>query len=358
MTHLFLRCEFDSGDIVEFVPRFVHPLGVAELHLLHKQTAAVGLKFEADDLSVNGEPKSERTTVRTTMTFRKSPAIFALVRGGWLPLPLAIPPRFLVDRNVVIALRKLRLGQLALEKQEIKWWLQLLEHGSAIFNPLPYAFEAGYRRKPTMKEFAAAYDEGAAELSRSFPKCEVVSYQSANYRGAYTQLEAFDERNAAETEFLRRTCELVADRVSRQTESEVLKRVLGIADSLGIPRASMAVLGVISCLYEDLHGTSPSIGRKIIKPSKKYSTADAFNALNDLRHIELAVAGQAYFGDHAFYLCTRDRAIAMLWCALSPRGLSPTGGAVELTFDLTRDLVPRLEEDEILELKTLLTEGY
>lgn len=354
MTHLSFRCECDSGDIVEFVPRFTHPLGAAELHLLHKQTAAVDLQFEADDPSINGKHQPTRATVRTTVTFGKRPVIFSLVKGGWLPLPLAIPPRFLVDRNVVIALRKIRLGQLALEEQEIKWWLQFFEQGSAIFNPLPYAFEAGHRRKPTMEEFVAAYDEGVAELSRSFPKCEVVSYQSVNYQGAYAQLEAFDERNAAETEFLRRTCELVADRVPRRKESEALKRIVDAADGVGVPRASLAVLGVISCLFEDLHGAAPLIGRKIIKPRKQYSAADAFNALNDLRHIELAVAGQAYFGDHAFYLCTRDRPIAMLWCALSPRGTSPAGGALEFTFDLTRDLVPRLKDDEILELKSLL----
>jgi hypothetical protein len=340
---------------VEFVPRFVHPLGTAELHLLHKQTGAVDLQFEADDPSVNGERKSGRATIRTTITFGRQPIIFALVRGGWLPLPLAIPPRFLVDRNIVIALRKLRFGQLV-ERQEITWWFQFFEKGSAIFNPLPYAFEAGYRRKPTMEEFVAAYDEGVAELSRSFPKCEVVSYQSANYQGAYAQLEALDERNAAETEFLMRTCGLVANRVSRSRESKVLKRIVSTADSLGIPRASLAVLGIISCLFEDLHGTVPSIGRKVIKPSDMYSKADAFNALNDLRHIELAVAGQVYFGDDAFCLCTRDRAIAMLWCALCPRGVSPTDGAVKLTFDLTSHLVPRLMEEEILELKSLLAE--
>lgn len=223
-----------------------------------------------------------------------------------------------------------------------------------MFNPLPYAFESGYKRKPTMAEFVAAYDEGVDELRKSFPKCEVVSYQRAHYQAAYAQLEAFDERNAAEIEFLRQTSRLVAERVPRRREREVLSKIVAAADCLRLNRAALVVLAVMSCLYEDTHGSSPSIGRRIIKPKRNYSAENAFNALNDLRHVELAAAGQTYFGEKALHFCTCDRGIAMLWCALSLRGVSPTGGAIEFTFDLTNELFPRLSDEEILGLKELL----
>lgn len=354
LSHFLLRCDFDSGDSVEFTPRFVQPLGIAELLRLHKNTAAVELQLETDDPIINGERKTGSASAQLTITFRESPPIFALVRQGWLPPPFAIPPRFLVDRNVVIALRKLRLGQIALDSSEVQWWMKFFEEGRGMFNPLPYAFEAGYQRKPTMEEFAAAYDEGVAELRKSLPKCEVVSYQRAHYQAAYAQLEASDERNAAEIEFLRQTSRLVVERVPRRREREVLRKIVGTADSLRLDRAALVVLVVISCLYEDTHGGSPSIGRRIIKPRQNYSTESAFNAINDLRHVELAAAGQTYFGENAFHLCTCDRGIAMLWCALSLRGVSSTCGAIEFTFDLTNELFPRLSDEEILELKELL----
>lgn len=354
MSHFFLRCEFDSGDSLEFMPRFVQPLGMSELRLLHKSTAAVELQLETDDPVINGERKTGRVNAQLTITFRKSPPIFALVRQGWLPPPFAIPPRFLVDRNVIIALRKLRLGQVALDSSEVQWWMKFFEEGRGMFNPLPYAFEAGYQRKPTMAEFVAAFDEGVTELRKGLQKCEVVSYRRADYQAAYAQLEAFDERSAAEIEFLRQTSGLVAERVPRRREREVLSKIVATADRLGLDRAALVVLVVISCLFEDLHGSSASVGRRIIKPKQNYSTANAFNAINDLRHVELAAAGQTYFGENAFHLCTCDRGIAMLWCALSLRGVSPARGAIEFTFDLTNELFPRLSDEEILELKELL----
>lgn len=143
------------------------------------------------------------------MIFGEPPTVFSLVKGGWLPLPFAIPPRFLVDRNVVISLRKLRLGQTVLNGQALTWWTKFFEEGAALFNPLPYAFEAGFRRKPTMDEFMAAYDEGVAELRASLPKCRIIHFEQAHYRAAYTQLEAFDRRNECETKFLLRVCPLI-----------------------------------------------------------------------------------------------------------------------------------------------------
>jgi hypothetical protein len=354
LSHLFLRGDFDSGDRVEFAPSFVHPLGNTELRLLHKTNVAVELQLDADGITINGERKTEQMHARATITFREPPTVFALVRGGWLPPPFAMPPNFLVDQNVVIALRKLRQGQISVNRQQVEWWFKIFESSSAMFNPLPYAFEAEFRRKPTIREFIKAYDEGVSELKKSFPNCKVVSYQSAIYEAAYAQLEAFDEANAAQTNFLIQTCKLVRDRVPRQREGEVLREILAVADSLRIPRASPVVLAVASCLFEDFHGSIPSIGRQIIKPKRNYSVADAFNAINDLRHIELAAASQTYFGENAFHLCTCDRAVAMLWCALSLRGESSTRGSIEMTFDLTSDLFARLSNQEILEVKELL----
>jgi len=355
MAQFSFRGEFDSGDSIEFVPKLVHPLGVAELRALHQDgQTAVELQLEADDPTVNGELQVGRARVKAKVSFNEPPIVFALVRGGWLPFPFAMPPRFLVDRNVVISLRKLRLGQTLSRGQALEWWTKFFEQGSALFNPLPYAFESGHRRKPTMAEFVAAYGEGVAELRENLPKCEIVRFQDAHYRAAYAQFEAFDRRNERESEFLLRTSALVAERVPRQQERKVLHSIMNAADHLGVVRAAPVTLAVLSCLFEDVHGNLPSIGRQIIKPKRAYTATDSFNAISDLRHIELAAAGQVYFGEDAFALCTCDRAIALLWCALSLRGESPTGGAIEFTFDLTTDLFPRLAEKEILELKMLL----
>jgi hypothetical protein len=51
-----------------------------------------------------------------------------------------------------------------------------------------------------------------------------------------------------------------------------------------------------------------------------YSAEDAYNAISDLRHIELAALSQAVLPDRAFALCTNDRGLALFWSALEFRG--------------------------------------
>lgn len=66
------------------------------------------------------------------------------------------------------------------------------------------------------------------------------------------------------------------------------------------------------------------------------------NALADLRHIELAGAGQTLLPEK-FALCTCDFALAGFWSALALRGDARGSGQVEFTYDLTPDLLHRLE---------------
>jgi hypothetical protein len=355
MSLFSFRAEFEEGRSIDIVPTFVHPLGAEEIRKQEEDdTSAFELTLEGENAIVDGVATPGRASVKTKMVFNNPTTIFALVRGGWLPLPFAIPARFLVDRNVVISLSKIREGKIVANAQALQWWTNFFAEGAGMFNPLPYAFEAGYRRKPTMAEFVSAFDEGATELRDALPKCHVVRFEDTHYRAAYTQLEAFDERNEREAKFLQAACPLVVQRVPRRTEAEVAKAIVTTADNFKLNRGSLATLAVLSCIYEDLHGTPPAIGRRILKPRSVYSEADAFNALSDLRHIEMAAAGQAYFKQEAFSLCTCDRPMALLWSALSARGESAPDGSIEFTFDLTSDLFSRLGKDELLDLKQLL----
>lgn len=355
MAPFSFRAEFEEGRSIDIVPTFIHPLGVDEIRKLEADdTSAFDLTLEGENAVIDGVASPGQATVTAKVAFNNPTTIFALFRGGWLPLPFAIPARFLVDRNVVISLRKIREGKVAANAQALQWWTNFFAEGAGVFNPLPYAFEAGYRRKPTMAEFVSAFDEGASELSDALPKCHIIRFEETQYRAAYAQLEAFDERNERETKFLQAACPLVVQRVPRHTQAEVAETIIKAADSFELNRGSLATLAVLSCLYEDMHGTPVAIGRRILKPKSVYSEADAFNALSDLRHIELAAAGQAYFKQEAFSLCTCDRPMALLWSALSARGESASDGSIEFTFDLTSDLFSRLSEDELLELKHML----
>lgn len=355
MAPFSFRVEFEEGRRVEIVPTYIRPFGSTDIRTLEKnQMFALEMELEADDAVIDGERQTGRARLKAKVAFDKPVTIYALVQGGWLPLPFAIPARFLVDRNVVISMRKIREGRVNANAEALQWWTKFFAKGSGMFNPLPFAFEAGFRRKPTMAEFAAAYDDGASELLDALPGCHIVKFEESNYRVAYAQLEAFDGQNEREVKFLQATCPLIVQRVPRQAEADVAKVIVQTADKYQVNRTSFATLAALSCLYEDVHGTLPAIGRQILKPKSVYSEADAFNALSDIRHVELAATGQAYFKQEAFSLCTCDKALALMWSALSLRGDSPSGGEVEFTFDLTTDLFSRLSEDELLEVKHLV----
>jgi hypothetical protein len=315
------------------------------------ETYPLEFEFGADAAVIDGESQTGRTEVKAKISFNKPTIIYALVQGGWLPLPLAIPRRFLVDRNVVITLRKIREGKVSANAQALQWWTQFFNGGGGIFNPLPYAFEAGFRRKPTMTEFVTAFDDASFELLNSLPGCHVVKFEDTHYRAAYAQLEAFDQRNECEVRFLQEVCPLIVQRVARRDEAHVEEVILQTARKYKINPATFAPLLVLSCLYEDIHGTPSAIGRQILKPKTAYLETDAFNALSDLRHIEIAAAGQAYLKQEGFSLCTCDRGLALMWSALAVSGEFKSVSGLELNFDLTNELFSRLNEIELQNLK-------
>jgi hypothetical protein len=355
MSTFTLRAEFDGGRNVEIAPTHVRPLGVAAIRAFEvDESAPVEMELFSDGALVEGVERSDRVRMKAKVVFNKQTTIFALIRGGWVPMPFVIPPRFLVDRNVVISLRHIREGKTVANAESFQWWTLFFEHAGALFNPLPYAYEAGFRRKPTMAEFAAAYDEGATELAGAFPACEVVKFTDVNYRAAYCQLEAFDQRATREVAFLQSACPLVTHRVSRRNEWAIADEIACIADLQQVNRASLPCLAIMSCLFEATDGKTPAIGRRVIKPKLSYSDDDAFNALSDLRHMEIAAAGQAYFNEGAFSLCTCDRPLALLWSALALRGEGTTNSSMDIAFDLTEEAFARLDADGIQKLKQLL----
>lgn len=349
------RAECEEGRTLEFVPKHIEPLGILELlATLGNEQHSYQLRFAVDNPIVDGKQLDGDATVNARINFNEPPIPFALIQGGWLPIPLVIPPRFLVDRNVVAHLKKLKNGAINDNLRAFQWWMRFFSEGSATFNPLPYAWEGRLRKTPTFSEFVSSFEEGVSELRSSLPNSGVITYGPKQYQAAYQMLQEFLPRTLTEGEFLCSVCPLLADRAKRSSEKQLLNTLIQEAQKHGVALNSLVFITVLSCLYEDLKGQTFSIGRKLLKPKRLYSAEDAFNALSDLTNIELAAAGHVYFGDESFSLSTSDHALASLWCAISARGESSEGKEIQFTFDLTKELFPRLTESEIFGINTLL----
>jgi hypothetical protein len=171
---------------------------------------------------------------------------------------------------------------------------------------------------------------------------------------AYSQLRALHANTPREVDFFCEIGPLLAAPTSGKKLRTVADRILAAAERVGVDRQSIAVLVALSCLYEDPQSRTKSIGRSILKPKSVYVAGQAYNAICDLRHIELAAAGQAWVTRGRFALCTSDKAVASLWCALGIRDFVATAAGTEYTFDFSPELFPRLDEAGIAEVATLL----
>jgi len=306
---------------------------------------------------IDGGQATSGGIIHSTVVFQEAPRPYALVPGGWLPLPLAIPPRFLVDRNVVADLRKLKTRPVRTDLRGLPWWMQLADHDAALFNPLPYAWEGPGGRAPNDAEFVQAFEAGVAEIRSALPGAAVVTYGPAEYRAAHDIRSEFETNARREAVFLEVVCPLLFDRIKPGEEARIEAAIFEACERRRVPRYSFVTIAALSCLYEDRHGDAYPIGRHLLKPSRNYSAAAAYNAVSDLSHLRLAIISGALHGNQPFSLATSDRALASFWCALRPVGRLDEHRDIDIESDLAPELFPRLSSKEGLKrLEQLLRE--
>ena len=351
-----IRSEFADGQRLEFVPAAVRPLGLSELMALSLQPdTLITIQCLANDPKINGEVVTGMAKMDARLTFNEPVTIYALVpNGGWIPVPFVSPQHFLLDRNVIANFRKLRQNQNFTNRKAHQFWTGFFEQGAALFNPLPYALEGKARRIPDFDEFVQAFEQGRKDVEEVFPRSRVVPYSPEHYRLAYSQLQAIHANTPREIEFLCEISPLLVIPTSPAKLRSVADRILATADGHKVDRQSLAVLVALSCLFEDPQSATKSIGRKILKPTPTYDAGDAYNAICDLRHIELAAMGHAFVTQGTFALCTSDKAVASLWCALGIRDIVQSSTGTEYTFDFAPELFPRLNKTVISEIASLL----
>lgn len=353
--HLRLRSELDDGRAVDVFPTKFEPLSVHDLWEL-KENANVGLKFKftGQYSIVDTQQIYKDFNGSITINFLIPPQPYALVAGGWLPLPFVRSLRFLVDRNVVSNLKRIRENGQKENDATYESFKEIFKDGSLIFNPLLYAYEGAKRRLPTRSEFDQVYEEGRLELLEAFPRSTVIEFDELHAKAAYQQLTDLAARGERDTKLLIEVAPLIAHRVSRKMEKNVRDKIIEIAIKNGVQPYSPVCLACFSALYDDVNGKTASIGRKLLKPKPNYTGADAYNAISDLRHIELAAASNAVLDNEPFALCTADQGLAEFWSALEIQGESTPENLLQLHYCLSTALLPRLMQKEINELAEIL----
>lgn len=334
---------FDDGNSVTMSHTGAEPLGFDDLLALTAgERANVKVTLYGDRALINGEMKEGRVRAVATMNFDKRTTVYALVQGGWLPPPFVLPPNFLVDRNVVSVLRSIRLGASRGDLAATKWWLQFFNDPRVLFNPVLCALEGATRSVPRFSDFRIEFDKGRAELCQALPGVSVVSLNDEALAAAYQIILDLQERAEREISFLRAVAPSLTSRVSDREFGSALERLFGEAHAHRVARDSLVFLAALSCLAEDKHGSGVAVGRKLLKPSASYTVADAYNALADMRHLEMLIQSHLLPGRESFALCTADQALALFWAGIAPREIAAGDGAASFTVTLEPGLFPRL----------------
>lgn len=334
----------ESNQVIDFIPEKIKSFSFSELQQTtgdEKKSYKLDIITNNIDLGPIGKKISGGATVSSDIFFHYKPKIFTLVDGGWLPPGLVSPANFLADRNVISVLSKLLNGSDRADHLSANWWLNLPDSSNLQINPLFYALEGNKKETPTFDEFRRAFMEASTVIKAKFPKATVTEFSLIQYQAAYEHVLKCSSRLEKESKFLIRIGKTICNRTSDKDLEDCKKVVLQASDSLGLNSRSLVVLAALSCLYESRDGAGFLVARQVLKPKANYQETDAYNALSDLRALELFIAISSIDAPK-FHFCTCDRALAGLWCGLNPRNARWENDV--LTFDMTLDkaLFPRL----------------
>jgi hypothetical protein len=343
---MLIRYEAPSGDILEIEPARFQPLSYSDLvDDYNKKDKLYPLRIEAKFVtsSRTGFKTKSPASVSMPTNFREPVSIFSLVDGGWLPPPLVIPANFLVDRNVVASFVKMKQRANQGSTTQNDWWAQLFSKFAALINPCLYAFEGKNRKPPSFEEFCRTFELVSAEVRTHLPSARLIEYEPVHFKAAYEIITDVSDRLERETEFLLQTVPLIIHPVVDSRLEKISFEILERARKLKVKTDSLVTVAVLSCLYQRSDGSGFLAARRLVKPKKGYLQPDAYNALSDLRAIEMFTSGLG-FQRERFALCTCDRAMAAFWSGLNVRFARWHNERPTFSITLTEDLFPRLDK--------------
>jgi hypothetical protein len=330
---------FELSD-VEFTP-----LGYAELRdakLARPMKIPLrgrGTKTVASDVGCVGVAEAGRfhTFLESYFTSRA----IGLVKGGWLPSALAISSDTIVlpDRCVVAQLEaRLQGGKTRNELEED--FLDLFAHSPVRINPLLFVLEGNARRTPTPEQARAQLREAVAKLQSALPRAIMVAADEGGLKGVLGLVEDSCPGIARKQDFLLRLAPSLASPVGKTRLPSLWKKVTAAAKDCGLSNNSLVVLATLSSILMP-NGSSPARG--ILKFGPGYTEEHAYNALADLRALDILMCLFALYPNQRLMLCTSDKDMALFWVGLGASNFALSDGYPSFTVTPT-ELLPGITE--------------
>jgi hypothetical protein len=328
------------------------PLSYDELAGL-KGPATLRLRFHSGrviDTDIPGIDSTAGASGHALVQFLFSSQAYGLVNGGWLPSALASHSGALVmpDRCVVSDIRgRFENGERKPSREPDV--IDMFANSDIRIHPAFFALEGNSRRTPTALELEEQWREAHKVLKAALPRAKIPELTPAYLAGMQGILRDTNAEFQNDQRFLMQVGPGLVSPVAHARRFDKAANIIAIADSLGVASSSLALVAALSTVFVP-NGASPA--KKLLKVRPTYSTADAYNALVDLRALSMLMKFFALFPRERAMFCTTDRELALFWVGLNAADFRFTGQ--HMTFNLTPvPLFPGLERQELRDLLRL-----
>jgi len=321
---------------VDIKPRGYEELVSAKLH----QAITISLEMyngRIVDTDIEGVDFGKYAHIRATLVSPFTARAIGLVRGGWLPSALAATKNgavILPDRNIISeVVSRFDAGKTVGRNPD---FLDLFAGEDVRISPLLAAMEGNGRALPTPEEALAQLEEVVAKLGKALPDARLM-FGPDSIKGLLGLIEDARPGLARKQSLLRELAPLLSSPAARRDIDARWATVLNTADAHDVPRTSLVVLALLSTL---VHPVGPCAAKKLLKFHDGYDDEDAYNALSDLRGLELLVYCIALFPEEEMQLCTADRNLALFWVGAGASEIERVGDGVRFSLTPHREILP------------------
>ena len=287
---------------------------------------------------------------RTELQSRFASKSIGLVKGGWLPSALAIQDNSVVlpDRCVIAELDR-RLKDSTTKYTGRIDFIDLFADHAIRINPALFALEADEREHSTAESAKRSLDEAVRKLRSALPNAILVADDANGLKGVLGLIEDTRSGMDRKQDFLIRLNPRLQSPVAQHRVQSVGNDVVATAKACGLQVRSLVVLAALSSVVV-ANGKSPAKG--LLKFKAGYGREEAYNALADLRSLELLMHIFAIWPDQRVMLCTADKDLALFWSGIGASNFVRQVGNISFDIDAT-PLFPDVTQEQ---WKTWLTE--
>lgn len=330
---------------VDIMPLGYEALEAARLHLpvtipLEMRNGRI-VETDIEEIDASGF-----VHIRTTLESPFTAQAIGLIRGGWLPSAVAATRSravVLPDRNVVTEISGRFEGGQSIQAD--RDFLDVFSNSKVRINPLLAAMEGNRREIPTPDEARTQIAEAVAKIRKALPDATLMvgSGSTTGLLGLIEDMRpGFERKRSLLMEIAPMLCRPIAQRDIDARWHEVLYA----ADEFDVPRNSLLVLALLITL---VHPTGPCPPKKLLKLHDRYNEGDAYNALSDLRALDLLLYLLAFYPEMDIQVCTKDRQLALFWVGIGAHDISKAGRGIRYSICPHKSLLPERYADRWLE---------